>query len=60
LKRTKAIEILDLNIKEAGTKMPPDVKTALQMSSGALQVIGTLREQDVFGAGYLLPGETPD
>ncbi|GAH38437.1 unnamed protein product [marine sediment metagenome] len=33
----KAVEILELNIKEAGPKMPPDVKAALIRAVMALK-----------------------
>ena len=34
----KALEILDINIKQVGKKMPPDVLIALIMAKGALQL----------------------
>lgn len=54
----KAKEIIDLNIKEAGKKMPPDVKDALQLSSENLERL--LYARIVPDAYYtrLLPSET--
>lgn len=37
MKISKAIEILQLNITEAGKQMHPDVLTALKLSTHALQ-----------------------
>lgn len=43
---SKAKEIIDLNIKEAGKKMPPDVKTALTIGSEAIGAIIQWREDN--------------
>ena len=56
----KAKEIIDHNIKEAGQKMPPDVKDALILSSENFEL---LRQQRCLcdPASYpLLPSETRD
>lgn len=53
----KAIEILDLNLKEAGGKMPPDVKEALQLSREALKRLLSGRNPERRYVCYLLPGE---
>lgn len=57
MKRVKAMEILELNILEAGKKMPPDVKTALELHIEAMKVLTAIRETAWYQAGYLLPGE---
>lgn len=54
----KAIEIIDLNLKEAGDKMPPDVKDALELSKEALKRLLLCRTPERLYMGYLLPGET--
>lgn len=35
----KAIEILDINLKEAGDSMPPDVKETLELSKLGFKLI---------------------
>lgn len=42
----KAKEIIDLNIKEAGKKMPPDVRKALTLGSQALSSIIAWRQDN--------------
>lgn len=39
----KAIEILQINILEAGRKMPPDVQKALELGINAMKRIGHQR-----------------
>lgn len=56
----KAKEIIDLNIKEAGKKMPPDVKTALILSSEADDRILKGRQRPDQYYTRLLPSETVD
>ncbi|MBA7577013.1 hypothetical protein ES708_18859 [subsurface metagenome] len=60
MKLEKAKEIIDHNIKEAGNKMPPDVKMALQLSSEADARILLARKGASFIGGGLLPSETAD
>jgi len=60
MKLTKAKEIIQLNLKEAGSKMPSDVRTALIMHSGAVTRIEQLRETGGTIADYSLPGETKE
>lgn len=60
MKLTKAIEILDLNIKEQGGKMPPDCLTALKLAVSALEQLTHYREVDNTLSNHLLHGETLD
>jgi len=60
LKLTKAIEILDLNIKEAGKKMPADTLDSLKLGVEALTVIGYLRNAERPIRPPLLSGETEE
>jgi len=60
MKLEKAIEILDLNIREAGKKMPPDVLDALKLGAQALKAIKEYREMPFYGLLKLLPGEDPE
>lgn len=56
----KAIEILELNIREAGKHMPPDCKNALELGVQALKAVGNLRVADLYTIIPRLPGETND
>jgi len=60
MKLTKAIEIGELNIKEAGPKMPPDVLDALKLLVAAGKREQTLRYEIPYDRDGLLPGETPE
>lgn len=50
---TKAIEILEINLKEAGLKMPLDCRIALQLANESLGAI--LIEREVFGFSRIIP-----
>lgn len=39
----KAVEILELNIKEAGKKMPPDTLTAVKLGAQAIKRLALAR-----------------
>lgn len=54
----KAIEIMELNLKEAGSKMPPDCRDALQLHIEAAKRIQVGRSKGYDYFGHLLPGET--
>ena len=56
----KAIEILELNLKEAGKKMPPDVRDALNLSIEALEAFKKYRHSPNSWFVKELPGETKD
>jgi len=60
MKLEKAREIIDLNIKEASKKMPPDVKDALTLGSEAILFVERSRLGDIINPNSLLPGETED
>lgn len=55
--KTKAIEILEINLKEATRKMPPDCRTALELSLDILA--GLIAERNIYGYSRigLLPHE---
>jgi len=56
----KAIEILDLNIKQRAPSMPLDVLAALQLGREALYRILRQREANTGVAYPILVGETED
>lgn len=56
----KSKEIIDLNIKEAGKKMPPDVKNALTLGSESIDAILKWREDYDDNLLLNLPSETKD
>lgn len=56
----KSREIIDLNIKEAGKKMPPDVKKALILAVEAEDRCLLARKETSFVGPELLPSETED
>lgn len=53
----KAAEILDLNAREAGGKMPPDTKKAVIYGKEALERIDYGRKSGSLFAQKLLPSE---
>jgi len=53
----KAAEILQLNVKEAGAKMPEDVRDALIYGKEALERIDYGRKNGSLWAQKLLPSE---
>ncbi|MBA7701265.1 hypothetical protein ES703_109998 [subsurface metagenome] len=60
MKLHKAKEIIDHNIKEAGKKMPPDVKDALVVASSCISGIIAIRCGAISNVNEPLPGETED
>ena len=60
IKMSKAIEVLDLNIKEAGKKMPPDVKDSLALSVSLMKAVQYVRKGGNWEPHALLPGEAPE
>lgn len=56
----KAIEILDLNISEAGRRMPADTLTALKLAKEALERIQSHRRDKWSILNIPLPSETND
>lgn len=58
MKLGKAIEILELNIKIAGAKMPPDTLTALRLVTQVAKAVkASLPHDDSFSSANI-PGET--
>lgn len=57
IKLSKAIEIIDLNLKEAGKNMPPDVKATMIVSRSALKRFQTFRQGHRTNMIDLLEGE---
>jgi len=60
MKLPKAVEIGELNIKEAGKKMPPDTLDALKLLVEAGKREIEHRELDIDTRFGLLPGETEE
>jgi len=60
MKIQKAIEIIDLNINEAGSKMPQDVLIALKLSIEALQAVLRARCGVFIDTIGKLPSETEE
>ncbi|MBA7692207.1 hypothetical protein ES703_100770 [subsurface metagenome] len=60
MKLEKANQIIILNIKEAGKKMPPDVKDALTLGSEAIERELAKRSQLAGLVIAPLPSETED
>ena len=56
----KSIEILELNIKEAGKRMPPDCKDAIQLGIEAMKEIERWRGYFPDMASMCLPGEADE
>lgn len=60
MKLDKAIEIQELNVREAGLKMPPDVLKALILSTQVLKHILAWRNDNDEDLLWDIPGETED
>jgi len=56
----KAIEILELNLKEAGDKIPPDCRKALKLGIEAMKRVNNPLLYNLINPRVLLPGETED
>ena len=59
MKPQKAIEIIELNIREAGPKMPPDTLEALKLHVFAFKRLLKMRSYGIGQAILPLPGENP-
>lgn len=55
----KAIEILGINLKEAGLKMPLDCRTALELSLDLFAVLIHERDENGYTRLTLQPHEEP-
>jgi hypothetical protein len=53
----KAIEILDLNMKEAHKSMPEDVKAALNLGINTMGTVQFIRKGGDWNLKTLFPGE---
>lgn len=60
MKLAKTIEILELNTREAGNKMPIDCRVALQLGIEAIKRLQVGRNNPGTHWNDLLPGETPE
>lgn len=56
----KAIEIIELNIREASRKMPPDVKDSLRLLVHSAKALKDARAGDFTYIDELLPGEAAE
>ena len=56
---SKAIEILDLNMKEAHKTMPADVKDALNLAINTMGTVVFMRKGGQWAINALFPGELP-
>lgn len=56
----KAIEIMELNLKEAGSKMPPDCRDAVQLSINTMKWRKEVEEKRWLGYLVPLPGQTAE
>lgn len=59
MKLTKAKEILEFNLTEAGDGMPPDVQDALKLHIGAVSQLIRFRKGNIVDFTQPLKGETP-
>jgi len=57
---TKAIEILNLNLKEAGIKMPRDTRDALNLAINCMHTIKYVRGGREWSFAALFPDEAPE
>ena len=57
---SKAIEIIDLNIRQRSPKMPPDVLAALKLLNEGGKAILKMRHYPFPDEILLLPGEDPE
>jgi hypothetical protein len=60
IKLSKAIEILDLNAKEAGKKMPEDVRDSLNLAVNCMKTVQYIRHGGSWSFLALLPDEAPE
>lgn len=60
MKLSTAKEIMELNIQEAGKKMPPDTLDALKLHVEAVKRELRNRDDPDYLLCGLLPGETPE
>lgn len=56
----KALEILELNVRVSGSRMPPDTLAALKLGIEGIKAISQQRLDPYPDPMSLLKGETPD
>jgi len=59
IKMDKAIEILELNAKEAGNKMPSDVLASVNLGVSTMKAVVLARKGGSWNPHALLPDELP-
>jgi hypothetical protein len=57
---TKAIEVLDFNMKEAHKTMPEDVKDSLNLAINTMGTVQFIRKGGDWNLNTLFPGEQPE
>jgi len=57
---SKAIEVLNLNLKEAHKNMPADIKDALNLAVCTMGTIRYMRKGGKWDILQLFPGEAPE
>ena len=57
---SKAIEVLDLNMKEAHKSMPEDVKDSLDLAINTMRTVKHIRKGGEWSWHGLLPNEAPE
>ena len=57
---TKAIEVLDLNLKESHKTMPGDVKDALNLAINCMHTVKFIRSRGECSFTTLFPDEAPE
>jgi len=56
----KAVEILELNVKEGSKKMPPDVRDALSLAISNMKTTQFIRSGGEWDLKAMFPGEAPE
>jgi hypothetical protein len=54
----RSLQIIQINVNDAGKQMPPDVKTALLMGISAISRVLSMRSYNISQAKLPLAGET--
>ena len=60
IKMSKAIEVLDLNVREDRHKMPPDVRASLNLAINCMKTIQFIRGGKQWSFSALFPDEEPE
>lgn len=59
IKMDKAIEILELNMREAHKSMPPDLKDSLNLALSNMHTVQYIRSGGTWDIHALFPNELP-